>query len=203
MTVHRRAAVRPVRRLAIAAACGALGVLTAAAPSGDGPSAQTGDEGQWVRAAGDYASTRYSALTQITAANVKDLKPAWTFDLGVQRGQEAAPLIVGDTMYVVTAYPNVLYALDLRRPATVRWKYEPKPARAAQGVACCDVVNRGAAYADGLVIFNTLDVHTVAVEAATGREAWRTKLGEIARGETMTSMMVRPSAQSGLPECER
>lgn len=64
MTVHWRAAVRFVGRLALAAACGALGVLAAAAPSDDSPSAQTADEGQWVRAAGDYGSTRYSALRQ-------------------------------------------------------------------------------------------------------------------------------------------
>jgi len=139
-----------------------------------------------VRAAKDFAATRYSALDQITTANVKDLKPAWTFDTGILRGQEAAPLVVGDTMYVVTPYPNILYALDLRRPGTLRWKFEPRPAAAAQGVACCDVVNRGAAYADGLVVFNTLDAHTVAVDAQTGRQAWRTKLGEISRGETMT-----------------
>src|SRR5919197_669411 len=57
---------------------------------------------------------------------------------------------------------------------------------AAKGVACCDVVNRGAAYADGRVVFNTLDAYTVAVDARTGRELWKTKLGDITRGETMT-----------------
>jgi lanthanide-dependent methanol dehydrogenase len=145
------------------------------------------DGGQWVRAAGDYASTRYSTLAAVNAANAKDLKLAWTFSTGVDKGQEAAPLVVGGTMYVVTPYPNVLYALDLTRPgANVKWKYEPQPAPAAQGVACCDVVNRGAAFADGKIVFNTLDAHTVAVDAITGREVWKTKLGDINRGETMT-----------------
>ena len=149
--------------------------------------AAVGEDGQWLRAAGDYASTRYSPLAQITAANVRHLRPAWSFSTGVARGHEAAPLVVGDTMYVVTPYPNVVYALDLRAGGgTVRWKYEPKPAAAAQGVACCDVVNRGAAYAGGRVVFNTLDAHTIAVDARTGRELWNTKLGEINRGETMT-----------------
>jgi PQQ-dependent dehydrogenase (methanol/ethanol family) len=68
----------------------------------------------------------------------------------------------------------------------VKWKFEPKPLAAAQGVACCDVVNRGAAYSNGHVFFNTLDNQTIAVDAATGKEAWRAQLGEIARGETMT-----------------
>jgi PQQ-dependent dehydrogenase (methanol/ethanol family) len=144
------------------------------------------DEEQWVRPAKDFASTRYSTLAQVTAENVKQLKLAWSFSTGVDRGHEAAPLVLGSTMYVVTPYPNILYALDLAKPGTVKWKYEPRPAAAAQGVACCDVVNRGAAYAAGKIVFNTLDVHTVAVDARTGKELWKTKLGEINKGETMT-----------------
>jgi PQQ-dependent dehydrogenase (methanol/ethanol family) len=175
-----------VARTLVGLTVSALLAVAALATAPRAPHAQSADDGQWVRAAKDFASTRYSALDQINATNVKHLKPAWTFDTGILRGQEAAPLVVGDTMYVVTPYPNILYALDLRRPGAVRWKYEPQPAAAAQGVACCDVVNRGAAYAGGLVVFNTLDAHTVAVDALTGREAWRTKLGEINRGETMT-----------------
>ncbi len=151
------------------------------------PSATTAEDGQWVRPAKDYASSRFSGLTEITAANVGRLGLAFTFSTGVLRGHEAAPLVVNNTMYVVTPYPNILYALDLTRPgAPVKWKYEPKPEAAAQGVACCDVVNRGAAYADGKIVFNTLDNHTVAVDAASGREVWKTKLGEINIGESMT-----------------
>ena len=175
----------------------ALAVITAlwwwprGAPTTPPPTAAAAtaadEDGQWVRPARDYASTRYSALTEITAENVKGLRLAWTFSTGVNRGHEAAPLVVGTTMYVVTPYPNFLYAFDLSRPgAPTRWRYEPKPSASAQGVACCDVVNRGAVYARGKVIFNTLDVHTVAVDAETGREVWRTKLGEINRGESIT-----------------
>jgi PQQ-dependent dehydrogenase (methanol/ethanol family) len=142
--------------------------------------------GQWTTAAGDYANTRFSGLNQITTANVEHLKVSWTFSTGVLRGQEAAPLVVGQTMYVVTPFPNILHALDLTNPGATRWSFRPKPLSAAQGVACCDVVNRGAAYADGRVFFNTLDNHTVAVDAETGKQIWRTKLGEINRGETMT-----------------
>ena len=131
--------------------------------------------------------TRFSGLDQINTENVRNLKPAWTFSTGMVRGHEAAPLVVGSTMYVVTPYPNVLYALDLNPPAgRLKWKYDPEPTRAAQGVACCDVVNRGAAYADGRIFFNTLDNHAIAVDAETGKEIWKTKLGEINRGESMT-----------------
>ncbi|MFC6488996.1 methanol/ethanol family PQQ-dependent dehydrogenase [Nitratireductor sp. GCM10026969] len=143
------------------------------------------DDTQWVMPAKNYASTRFSGLDQIDAENVQDLQVAWTFSTGLVRGHEAAPLVVGDTMYIVTPWPNILYALDLA-DGSVKWSYEPKPDRAAQGVACCDVVNRGAAYLDGKIFYNTLDNHTVAVDAETGEEVWKTKLGDINRGETMT-----------------
>lgn len=155
--------------------------------SGARPGVPIVEDGQWTMAAHDYAATRFSGLDQITGDNVADLGLAWTFSTGLLRGHEAAPLVVDGTMYLVTPYPNILYALDLTRPgAPVKWTYEPQPASSAQGVACCDVVNRGAAWADGRVIFNTLDNYTVAVDAASGRELWKTRLGDINKGESMT-----------------
>src|SRR3954469_7868953 len=143
--------------------------------------------GEWPFASKDYANTRYSELAQVTPANASSLKLAFTFSTGFLRGHEAAPVVVGSTMYLVTPYPNVVYALDLtRRQATVKWKFEPKPLAAAQGVACCDVVNRGVAYADGRVFMNTLDNQTIALDAKTGKELWRVQLGDIKLGETMT-----------------
>ncbi|WP_292554037.1 methanol/ethanol family PQQ-dependent dehydrogenase [Mesorhizobium sp.] len=145
------------------------------------------EDGQWLMAAKNYASTRFSGLDEINAMNVKDLKVAYTFSTGVNRGQEAAPIVAGGTMYVVTPFPNYLYALDLTKPgAPPKWKFEPNPDPSAQGIACCDVVNRGAAYADGRVFFNTLDSQTIAVDAETGKELWRVQLGDINKGETMT-----------------
>jgi PQQ-dependent dehydrogenase (methanol/ethanol family) len=144
------------------------------------------DDGQWTMATKDYQNTRYSTLAEIDTANVQRLRLVWTFETGVLRGHEEAPLVVGSTMYLVTPYPNILYALDLTRQGAMKWKYEPKPMAAAQGVACCDVVNRGAAYADGKIFYNTLDDHTVAVDAQTGAEVWRTQTGDINKGETTT-----------------
>ena len=71
-------------------------------------SANEPEDGQWLMPAKNYASTRFSGLDQINSDNVKNLKVAWTFSTGVDRGQEAAPLVVGSTMYVVTPYPNIL-----------------------------------------------------------------------------------------------
>jgi PQQ-dependent dehydrogenase (methanol/ethanol family) len=142
---------------------------------------------EWPMPAGDVASTRFSRLADITPQNVASLKVAFTFSTGTLRGQEAAPIVTSDTMYLVTPYPNILYALALDQPgAPLRWKYEPRPSSSAQGVACCDPVNRGAAYADGRIFFNTLDAQTIAVDAHSGKELWRARLGDINRGETMT-----------------
>lgn len=149
--------------------------------------ASAAEDGQWLTPQKDYANTRFSGLNQINLSNIDQLKVVTTFSTGMLNGHEAPPLVVGDTMYLVTPFPNVLYALNLREPGgATRWVFRPDPDPAAQGVACCDVVNRGATYANGKIIMNTLDNHTIAVDAATGAEVWNTKLGDINRGETMT-----------------
>jgi PQQ-dependent dehydrogenase (methanol/ethanol family) len=162
-------------------------VLGCALPLAASAQAPADDAGQWPMAARDYAGTRFSPLDQVNAGNAKSLKLAFKFVTGTTRGEEAAPLVIGSTMYVVTPFPNYLYALDLSQPgAHVKWKFDPQPKAGAQGVACCDTVNRGAAYADGRVFINTLDGDTIAVDAQTGRELWRAKLGDITKGETIT-----------------
>ncbi|MDG4900007.1 methanol/ethanol family PQQ-dependent dehydrogenase [Mesorhizobium sp. WSM4989] len=170
-----------------------LPVLMAASESPSTPaisppaSAAPPDDGQWTMPAKNYASTRYSELAEINAGNVKNLQVAFTFSTGVNKGQEAAPLVVGSTMYIVTPFPNIVYALDLSKPgAPIKWKYEPNPEPAAQGVACCDVVNRGAAFTDGRIFFNTLDGHTIALDANSGQPIWNTHIGNINVGETLT-----------------
>ena len=144
-------------------------------------------DGQWTMPGRDYANSRYSALAQITSQNASQLKVAWTFSTGVLRGHEGQPLVVDNTMYLVTPYPNVAYAIDLAQPGyPLKWKFRPENAQAAIGVACCDVVNRGAAYANGKLVYNLLDGHTVGVDAATGKQLWRTKMASVERGETIT-----------------
>lgn len=150
------------------------------------PSASPRDDGQWLMPAKNYASTRYSAMGQINRRNVRGLQVAFTFSTGVNKGHEAAPLVVGKTMYIVAPYPNNLFALDLSKGGALKWVFKPKPLAAAQGVACCDVVNRGAAYSNGRIFFNTLDGNTIAVDAESGKEIWRTKVGRINKGETIT-----------------
>jgi PQQ-dependent dehydrogenase (methanol/ethanol family) len=143
------------------------------------------DDFQWVRPAKDYASTRYSTLDQINISNANNLKVAWTFSTGMDRGHEAAPLYVNGTLYIITPWPNTLFALDAKT-GSLKWQYNPDPSPSSKGVACCDWVNRGGAYAFGNIYYNTLDGFTVAVNAQTGKQVYKTKLGDITKGETIT-----------------
>jgi lanthanide-dependent methanol dehydrogenase len=142
---------------------------------------------EWRMPTGDYGNLRYSTLNTITTANAMHLRPITTFSTGVARGHEGQPLVIGSTMYVVTPFPNNLIAVDLTKPGgAVKWIYEPHPDPRAVGIACCDVVNRGAAYGDGKIVYSLLDATVVAVDAETGMERWRTRVGDINKGETFT-----------------
>ncbi len=133
------------------------------------------------------ASTRFSALDQINDANVAQLEVEFTFSTGVLRGHEAPPVVHDGAMYIITPFPNYVYALDLTKPgAPAKWTYKPKPLPAAQGIACCDVVNRGVTLANGLLYFATLDGQAIALDAVSGTERWRVTIGDINRGETIT-----------------
>jgi PQQ-dependent dehydrogenase (methanol/ethanol family) len=144
-------------------------------------------DGQWTMPLGDYGASRYSGLDQINPGNASGLRPVFTFDTGIAKGHEAAPLVIGSTMYVVTPFPNIVFALDLTRPdKPLKWAFRPKPLKRAQGVACCDVVNRGAVFDSGRLFFNTLDGQTIALDSESGRELWRAQLGNINIGETIT-----------------
>ena len=167
----------------VASTLAALGCLSALLTSR--ASAQAGPDGDWTMPGRDYSSTRFSKLAEITSANATRLRPVWTFSTGVLAGHQGQPLVVKNTMYVVTPWPNVLYAFDLTKEGyPLKWKYRPDVSPNAIGEACCDVINRGAFYADGKIIYNLLDGHTVAVDAESGKELWKTTIADLGEGET-------------------
>jgi lanthanide-dependent methanol dehydrogenase len=145
------------------------------------------DPNQWVMPAGDYANTRYSALDQINKDNVKNLQPVWTFSTGVLRGHEGGPLVIGDVMYLVTPFPNTVFALDLNNNGRILWKYEPTQDPTVIPVMCCDTVNRGVAYGDGKIFLHQADTTLVALDAKTGNVVWSVKDGDPKVGETGTN----------------
>ena len=183
---HRAALTHAMTRCAVV-----VGLLSAAPTSAAPPqppaNAAPAEDGNWTMPGKNAASTRFSGLNELNSQNVGSLRVEFTFSTGVLRGHEAAPIVQGDTMYVITPYPNRVYALDLTKPgAPQKWRYDPKPAAAAQGIACCDVVNRGVTIAGNSIYLTTLDGQAISLEAATGTERWRKQLGNINKGETMT-----------------
>jgi PQQ-dependent dehydrogenase (methanol/ethanol family) len=144
------------------------------------------DSAQWVMPSLNYANTRNSTLNEITADNAKNLKVAWTMSTGATRGHEGQPLVVGDTMYFESAYPNHVFAVDLNDYHT-KWEYTPKEDPFAVSVACCDLVNRGVAYGDGKVIVDALDGQVIALNAQTGKVVWNSKNSDAEAGQTLTA----------------
>ncbi len=172
--------------LATTSICGLLFMQGVPARADSDLDARAKDPKQWVMQQGDNANTRYSKLNQINATNVKKLQVAWTFSTGVLRGHEGGPLVVGDTMYVHTPFPNTVYALDLNNEGKILWKYEPRQDPNVIPIMCCDTVNRGVAYADGKIFLHQADTTLVALDAKTGKVDWSVMDGEAGKGQSGT-----------------
>lgn len=141
----------------------------------------------WAHARGQYNNQGYSALSQINTHNVKNLKLAWTFSTGVNRGHEGAPLVIDGVMYVHTAFPNNIYALDLNNDQKILWSYFPKQNPNVQAVLCCDNVNRGLAFGDGKIYLQQNNGVLVALNAKTGEVVWQTQVTDPSTGATNTN----------------
>ena len=123
---------------------------------------------------------RYSSLTDVNAKTIGRLVPVWSMSFGgeKQRGQESQPLIYKGKMFVTASYSRI-FALDSKTGQKL-WKYEH---RLPEGIMpCCDVINRGAALYDNLVIFGTLDAQLVALDQDTGKVVWREKIDDYSAG---------------------
>ncbi|MDH3741748.1 MAG: methanol/ethanol family PQQ-dependent dehydrogenase [Hyphomicrobiales bacterium] len=172
--------------LALGLATGCAGIVSA----NDSVKQAISNSSNWAIQTGDYANQRHSNLAQINKDNVKNLQVAWTFSTGVLRGHEGSPLVVGNTMYVHTPFPNNVYALDLDNDGAIKWRYEPKQDPDTIPVMCCDTVNRGVAYADGMIFLHQADTTVVALDANTGKVVWSVKNGDPKRGETNTATVL-------------
>ncbi|MFZ0552423.1 MAG: PQQ-dependent dehydrogenase, methanol/ethanol family [Steroidobacteraceae bacterium] len=178
--------------LAASLACG-----TAVAQMGsDAEEAQnSANPDLWPSMGQNLGLDRHSALTQINTSNVSNLEMAWSQSLGDLRGQEGQPIVVQvdgkPMMYFVSGWPNIVQALDLSDPdhPVEVWNYVKKTDRDLSAVprACCDTVNRGLNYADGKVLFNTLDGYLIALDGKTGAVVWEVKHAYPDHGETVTN----------------
>ena len=79
--------------------------------------------GNWPVATGGYYSQHNSPLAQINKSNVQNVKAAWSFSTGVLHGHEGAPLVIGDMMYIHSAFPNNTYAVNLNDPGKIVWQH--------------------------------------------------------------------------------
>jgi alcohol dehydrogenase (cytochrome c) len=128
---------------------------------------------------------RHSPSTKINVSNVANLVPVWSFSFGgeKQRGQESQPIIHNGKMFVTGSYSR-LFALDAKT-GTKLWQYEH---RLPEGIMpCCDVVNRGAAIYDNLIIFGTLDAQLVALDMDTGKVVWKETIDDYKAGYSYTA----------------
>ncbi len=141
----------------------------------------------WAYPRGQYNNQGYSELNQINASNVKNLKLAWTFSTGVNRGHEGAPLVIDGVMYLHTAFPNNIYALDLNNDQKILWSYFPKQEPSTQAVMCCDNVNRGLGFGDGKIYLQQNNGVLVALDAKTGKVVWQVQVNDPKTGATNTN----------------
>lgn len=128
---------------------------------------------------------RYSPMDKINTSTVKDMRPVWAFSFGgeKQRGQESQPMVKDGVMYVTASYSRV-FAVDATTGEEL-WEYN---ARLPDGIMpCCDVINRGVALYDDLVIFGTLDAKLVALDAKTGKVKWKKKVEDYKAGYSITA----------------
>ena len=160
------------RRLLVAAVSASAVAIGGSAGANEDLQKLVDDPANWAMPAGNYANTRYSELDEITAENAGDLSPAWTFSTGVLRGHEGGPLVIGDTMYIHTPFPNRVFAMDLNEQGRIKWMYEPKQDPSVIPVMCCDTVNRGVAYGDGKIFLHQADTTLVALNAESGEVEW-------------------------------
>ena len=141
---------------------------------------------------------RYSTLEQINKKTIKDLVPVWNFSFGgeKQRGQESQPIIKDGVMYVTGSYSRV-FAINIANGEEI-WQYDAKLPDAI--LPCCDVINRGVAIYDNLVIFGTLDAKLVALDRKTGNVVWKKKVEDYKDGYSITAapMIVKDLVITGV-----
>ncbi|HUJ52276.1 MAG TPA: PQQ-binding-like beta-propeller repeat protein, partial [Steroidobacteraceae bacterium] len=181
------------RTLCAAGAVLALGMACAAA-IGDEVTDRSKDPNLWAAPGGDQALTRHSKLNTINTSNVGKLQMVWSQSSGTLRGHEGQPLVVTvggkPMMYMESGWPNIIQAIDLSDPDHPKevWNYKKTTNRDESAVprACCDTVNRGPSFADGKLVFGTLDGFVIALDATTGKEVWVVKSAYPDKGETIT-----------------
>jgi alcohol dehydrogenase (cytochrome c) len=144
------------------------------------------DPNNWLLYGRDYATTRFSPLTQINTGNIKKLVPKWNLSFGILEGQDSQAVTYNGIVYVTSSF-NRVWALD-GQTGKVIWKYERELPGDIQPQLCCDVVNRGVALYKDKAYLATLDAHVVALNNMTGKVIWDRQVGDYTYAESLTLM---------------
>jgi PQQ-dependent dehydrogenase (methanol/ethanol family) len=141
-------------------------------------------QADWPTYGGTTWNQRWSTLKQINTSNVNRLVPRMVFQTNVGRlgSFETTPIVLGNMMYVTTAYNEATIAYDLNTRKQV-WRYEYKLGTA---ITCCGPNNRGVAVSDGLVFEGTMDAHLLALDAKTGEVKWNVEVADPSMGYSIT-----------------
>jgi alcohol dehydrogenase (cytochrome c) len=140
----------------------------------------------WVTYNGPLGGDRYSPLTQITVANVGQLKQRCAFDAPEAVNFQSGIVAVNGVLYFTLF--NHTYAVDATT-CQQKWTHvRPEPDTFL-------MVNRGVAYSDGRLFRGTGDAHVLAIDAADGKQLWDVSIGDPKKGE---SVPMAPIASNGL-----
>jgi len=122
----------------------------------------------WPSYNGDYTGRRYSALDQVTPANVHGLRGQWVFHSTNSESMEVTPIVVGGVMYVTSA--NDAFALDART-GRVLWHHAR---RISEGLIddASSHHNRGVAVWHTRVFMETDNAHLLCLDARSGNLLW-------------------------------
>jgi alcohol dehydrogenase (cytochrome c) len=149
------------------------------------------DGSNFLQTNGNYSQTRFHPARQITTGNVRNLHPAWIFQMDILDTLETSPIVVNGVMYVTTAFDHV-YALDAKTGEQL-WEYKHKMGPVT--TYCCGPNNRGVAVYDDNVYVATLDSKLVALDAKTGQVKWSKDIADPEKGYSET---MAPTAVKGL-----
>jgi quinohemoprotein ethanol dehydrogenase len=147
--------------------------------------------GDWLSYGRDYYEQRFSPLDQINDTNAAQLGLAWSFETATDRGLEATPLVIDGVMYTTGSW-SVVYAVDARTGKQL-WKFDPEVHRKYDQLACCDVVNRGAAFYKGRVYLGALDGRLIAIDAKSGKPSWSVTTVDQKQAYTSTGSTSAPA----------
>ena len=142
----------------------------------------------WLLMNGDYGSTRYSKLAQITRDNVKNLRMVWAMALGGMQDlgpngpeNEVNPLIDNGFMYTTNGWGDV-YKIDATNPDQGKfvWTFDAKTKHQGNQSR-----TRGISLWEDKVYVNTPDGRVIALNRDTGKTVWdKQVLGKTEFGQT-------------------